>query len=164
MRNLQCHHAKSDYKWSMLTEVTLTYREEPKMVYVQDHNIFRSVFEKKITTESAAVTTVRKKRQIYEHDGISSSRACLGFLSASVGQFNKVRTVKESLEHIWAFNPSVNPYQPCRRSCRWFLNPSRHLERSLIKTERLPAASTLQHTAGMRFPNVNAGGFVDCKV
>lgn len=33
-------------------------------------------------------------------------------LCVCVGQFNKVQTLGESLEHISAFNPGINPISP----------------------------------------------------
>lgn len=81
-----------------------------------------------------------------------------------MGQFSKVWTIRGSLEHISAFNPSINPISTAEAA----------VDDSLIQPDtgrgihksRKASNSILPYCtpAGIKFPNVNAEGFADCKV
>lgn len=68
-----------------------------------------------------------------------------------MGQFSKVWTLWESLEHISAFNPSINPISAIEAAVdESLIQPD--TEREFIKADRLPAASFPLQTSGAKIP------------
>lgn len=69
-----------------------------------------------------------------------------------MGQFNKVCTMGESLEHISVFNPSTNPISPVEAAVDDSLIQADTEREKFIKTERLPTASSPLHAGRDEIP------------